>query len=186
LLAIITPFAFVYSPFIVGPFYSFCLLRYQAIYSGDVCKVKSHSKVSPDALLCIICHIVSVSYLTHSFGVTGIALWLAYMFGDGAVFVTFSQISHIPCMVEKWRPQAKNFQSWAAGQVEHSMNFAQDSTLAFYISFGLNFQVEHHLFPGISHDHYPRLAPKIEEVCKKHGVHYWTEPSLPKSMWMLF
>lgn len=66
------------------------------------------------------------------------------------------------------------------------MNFAQDSWLAFYISFGLNFQVEHHLFPGISHDHYPRLAPKFEEVCKKHGVHYWTEPSLPKSIWMLF
>jgi hypothetical protein len=65
LMAIVTPFAFVYSPFVVGPFYAFCLLRYQAIYSGDVCKVKSHSKVSPDAALCIIIHIACVSYLTY-------------------------------------------------------------------------------------------------------------------------
>ena len=66
------------------------------------------------------------------------------------------------------------------------MNFALGSELAFYISFGLNYQIEHHLFPGICHDHYTRLAPKVEHVCKKHGVHYWNEPSLLKSIWMLF
>jgi len=122
--AALVPFSFVYSPFIVGPYYAYNVLKHQAIFSGDVCKVKSHSKVSPDCFICIMCHLVSITYLTYYFGLTGIALWLVYMFGVGAVFVTFSQISHIPCMVEKWRPQAKNFKSWAAGQVEHSMNFA--------------------------------------------------------------
>jgi fatty acid desaturase len=76
--------------------------------------------------------------------------------------------------------------SWAAGQVEHSMNFAQSSQFAFYLSFGLNFQIEHHLFPGISHDHYEAIAPKIEDVCKKHNVEYWTEPSLTKAMGILY
>lgn len=109
LMSILTPFAFVYSPFIVGPWYAYCLLRHEAIFSGDVCKVKKHSNFSPDAVLCLLCHVAQISYLSYNFGLAGIALYFTYMFGVGAVFVTFSQISHIPCMVEKWRPQAKNF-----------------------------------------------------------------------------
>ena len=75
---------------------------------------------------------------------------------------------------------------WARFQVEHSMNFAPHSTLAFYISFGLNFQCEHHLFPSVSHDHLPRLAPKIRAVCAKHGVAYWSEPSLGGALGLLW
>jgi hypothetical protein len=67
------------------------------------------------------------------------ACWIIYLFGNGMLFMTFSQMSHIPCMTEKWRPMASKMKSWAAGQVEHSMNFAQDSSFAFYLSFGLNF-----------------------------------------------
>ena len=104
IVAALTPFAFVYSPFIVGPWYAYNVVMNQAIFSGDVCKVKSHSKVSPDAVLCLICHFVCNLYMVYYFGMTGLACWLTYLFGVGAVFVTFSQISHIPCMVEKWRP----------------------------------------------------------------------------------
>ena len=43
IMAMLVPISFVYSPFVVGPIYAFQLLKHQAIYSGDVCKVKSHS-----------------------------------------------------------------------------------------------------------------------------------------------
>merc|ERR1711991_95088 len=79
--------------------------------------------------------------------------------------------------------------SWAAGQTEHSMNFAMDSKFAFYISFALNFQIEHHLLPSLSHDHLPKIAPDIQRVRKKHGVRYWHEPSLGgalKELWKAF
>ena len=110
------------------------------------------------------------------------------MFGVGLVFVTFSQVSHIPCMVARWRPDYHDIvdRGWARFQVEHSMNFAPASTLAFYISFGLNFQCEHHLFPSISHDHLPLLAPRIRRVCEKHGVAYWSEPSLVGALKILW
>jgi len=104
MMAILVPFAYVYSPFVVGPIYAYSLLRHQAIFSGDTCKVKSHSSFSPDAVVCLLGHAFQFTYLSYNFGLTGIALYLTYMFGVGAIFVTFSQISHIPCMVEKWRP----------------------------------------------------------------------------------
>ena len=37
---------------------------------------------------------------------------------------------------------------------------------------GLNFQIEHHLFPRISHVNYPALSRLVEETCKEFGVRY--------------
>merc|ERR1711953_1420449 len=37
---------------------------------------------------------------------------------------------------------------------------------------GLNFQVEHHLFPRMSSAWYPYIAPTVRRICKKHGVKY--------------
>jgi linoleoyl-CoA desaturase len=43
--------------------------------------------------------------------------------------------------------------------------------LTWYLG-GLNYQIEHHLFPKISHIHYPRLAPIVERVCTEFRVRY--------------
>jgi acyl-lipid (7-3)-desaturase (Delta-4 desaturase) len=37
---------------------------------------------------------------------------------------------------------------------------------------GLNYQIEHHLFPRISHTHYAKIAPIVREFCKKKGIPY--------------
>jgi linoleoyl-CoA desaturase len=37
---------------------------------------------------------------------------------------------------------------------------------------GLNHQIEHHLFPDISHIHYPKIAKIIKETAKEYGVNY--------------
>jgi linoleoyl-CoA desaturase len=36
----------------------------------------------------------------------------------------------------------------------------------------LNFQVEHHLFPNISHIHYPKISKIVKDVCKEYNVTY--------------
>jgi linoleoyl-CoA desaturase len=43
---------------------------------------------------------------------------------------------------------------------------------------GLNFQVEHHLFPRISHVHYPAIAPIVKETAEEFGVPYQCNPTL--------
>lgn len=37
---------------------------------------------------------------------------------------------------------------------------------------GLNYQIEHHLFPRIHHSHYPKIAPIVKAFCKKHNIQY--------------
>ncbi|CAM9355820.1 unnamed protein product, partial [Choristocarpus tenellus] len=68
--------------------------------------------------------------------------------------------------------------SWAAEQVETSNNFCTGSWLWSLLSNGLNYQIEHHLFPGVNHQHLPLLAPVVRKTCKEHGVRYKSFPSM--------
>jgi len=43
---------------------------------------------------------------------------------------------------------------------------------------GLNFQIEHHLFPRVCHVNYPAISRIVEETCRDHGVKYAVHPSL--------
>ena len=59
---------------------------------------------------------------------------------------------------------------WVRHQLETTVDFAPRSRCLTWYLGGLNFQVEHHLFPRISHLHYPALAAIIRAVCDEHGV----------------
>ena len=37
---------------------------------------------------------------------------------------------------------------------------------------GLGFQIEHHLFPNVSHVHYQKLSPLVEQLCRQQGLPY--------------
>lgn len=62
--------------------------------------------------------------------------------------------------------------SWAARQAVSSNNFCLGSPLAFWLSNALNYQVEHHLFPGINHEHLPMISPVVRATCTEFGVPY--------------
>jgi linoleoyl-CoA desaturase len=67
---------------------------------------------------------------------------------------------------------------WAEHQVRSTVDFARSNRLLAWYLGGLNFQIEHHLFPGVCHVHYPALAPIVEETCRAHGIPYHAAPSL--------
>lgn len=67
--------------------------------------------------------------------------------------------------------------SWAKHQVETSVNFAPDNKLLSWYVGGLNFQIEHHLFPDVCHIHYPALSSIVESVCSDFGVRYASHPT---------
>jgi len=66
---------------------------------------------------------------------------------------------------------------WAVHQVLTTNNFATKSIIATWFMGGLNFQVEHHLFPKISHVHYPNINPILKRTCEKYGVKYSEMPT---------
>lgn len=61
---------------------------------------------------------------------------------------------------------------WAEQQIATSADFCHNSFFWTHFSGGLNYQVIHHLFPGIIHTHYPAIAPIVMRIAKKHGVKY--------------
>lgn len=61
---------------------------------------------------------------------------------------------------------------WAIHQLKTTANFATGNKLICWYVGGLNFQIEHHLFPKISHVHYPQISKIIKQACKEYGVEY--------------
>ncbi len=67
--------------------------------------------------------------------------------------------------------------SWAAHQVETTVNFARRNKLLSWYVGGLNYQIEHHLFPQICHLHYAALSERVEKVCREFGLRYMAHPT---------
>jgi linoleoyl-CoA desaturase len=61
---------------------------------------------------------------------------------------------------------------WAIHQIKTTANFATRNKLVSWLVGGLNFQIEHHLFPKISHVHYPAISKIIKKACEEYGIRY--------------
>jgi linoleoyl-CoA desaturase len=71
---------------------------------------------------------------------------------------------------------------WAIHQIKTTANFATNNRIVSWFLGGLNFQVEHHLFPKISHIHYPKIQPIVKSVCERFGVEYLDYPTMRASI----
>ena len=67
--------------------------------------------------------------------------------------------------------------AWAVHQVQTTVDFARGNRLLTWYAGGLNFQVEHHLFPRICHIHYPRLSEIVQAVSAEYAVRYTANAS---------
>lgn len=67
--------------------------------------------------------------------------------------------------------------AWAIHQVETTVDFARRSRMVAWLLGGLNFQIEHHLLPRISHIHFPALSEIVEDTCRKYGVKFNEHPT---------
>lgn len=69
--------------------------------------------------------------------------------------------------------------NWTIHQLNTTSNFAMKSMMASWFFGGLNYQIEHHLFPNICHIHYPKISPIIAKTAKEFGITY----NVNKTMW---
>ena len=68
---------------------------------------------------------------------------------------------------------------WAVHQAETTVDFARSSRVVTWLLGGLNFQIEHHLFPRICHVNYPALSRLVEETCRDFGIKYAEHALVP-------
>ena len=69
--------------------------------------------------------------------------------------------------------------NWAVHQLNTTVNFSRHNKLLSWYIGGLNFQVEHHLFPNICHVHYPQIAGIVKSTAEEFGIPYLEK----KSFW---
>jgi linoleoyl-CoA desaturase len=109
------------------------------------------------------------------------AFFLLGAFVLGVVLSTVFQLAHVVGDAENHAAEPGVQQmptGWAEHQVRTTVDFAPASRLLGWYVGGLNFQIEHHLFPAVCHVHYPALAGIVEETCLAHGVPYRAHPTL--------
>jgi linoleoyl-CoA desaturase len=106
--------------------------------------------------------------------------YLAMHLTAGIILGIIFQLAHLVEETSHALP-AKNGKfegGWWVHQMHTTANFdCENKLLTFYVG-GLNFQVEHHLFPRINSTHYPKIRPIVMEVAKKYGVPYNENPTL--------
>ena len=63
--------------------------------------------------------------------------------------------------------------NWAVHQLLTTANFANNSRLFSWFVGGLNYQIEHHLFPHICHVHYRHLSPIVKATAEEYNIPYY-------------
>lgn len=99
-------------------------------------------------------------------------MWAVCSFALGLALAIPFQLAHCVLEAQPVLPPTEERPEWAVHQVRATANFATTNRLLTWYLGGLNFQIEHHLFPSMSHIHYPRLSPIIRSVCDEFHVRY--------------
>lgn len=65
----------------------------------------------------------------------------------------------------------------ATHQLLTTANFANNNRILSWFAGGLNFQIEHHLFPNVCHIHHPAISKIVQQTAKEFGLPYHNTPT---------
>ena len=99
----------------------------------------------------------------------------AMHFVSGIILSFIFQLAHVIEETEFVKPSEDMTveNNWAIHQLLTTANFAKKSKMLSWYIGGLNYQVEHHLFPNICHVHYKNISKVIKETAQEYGVPYY-------------
>ena len=123
----------------------------------------------------ILSTILFVALPWYMLGGIATAIGLTVFFAVTGVFISVVfQLAHTVEHADFPMPDGdmKLENEWAVHQIETTSNFATRNPIVTWYCGGLNFQIEHHLFPKISHIHYPQLSKIVKQLCEEYGVTY--------------
>ena len=124
---------------------------------------------------------VAVPIWIHSWGpvLLGTLVVLAI---SGVVLGVVFQLAHVVSEADFCSVEDRSAARWHEWQVLASVDFCHgDGPVARAVTWycgGLNFQTEHHLFPGVPHPAYADIAPIVADTCAEFGIPYLVQPTL--------
>jgi linoleoyl-CoA desaturase len=161
---------------------------YKYNHTGGNKLVKPFSK--QDVLVLIaskVFYLLFIAVLPLS--ITDLTFWqwalgfLIMHFTAGLVLSTIFQLAHVVEGAEQPSPDEKGtvHNAWAIHQMQTTANFSCPPLLSWFIG-GLDFQIEHHLFPNVSHIHYRALSPIVQRTAEEYGIPYNNKESFPAAL----
>lgn len=101
-------------------------------------------------------------------------------FTAGFILTVVFQCAHIVENLEHdiVHEETKIQHSWAVHQILTTANFARNNRFLNWYLGGLNFQIEHHLFPHICHIHYTKISEIVKQTVEDFNLKYREFPNM--------
>lgn len=92
----------------------------------------------------------------------------------GLILSTVFQLAHVTDGVDVVSNEElkQEKRGWAEHQLLETANFATQNKWVSFLLGGLNFQIEHHIFPTISHVHYKDISKIVKQTAKEFKIPY--------------
>lgn len=107
--------------------------------------------------------------------------WWQYLIGfltahmtAGVILGVIFQLAHVVEETDHPQQNEQGFieNAWFTHQMETTNNFARSNRFLNWYIGGLNYQIEHHLFPRVCSIHYEAISPIVEATARKYGIVY--------------
>ena len=105
--------------------------------------------------------------------------WFMMHFTAGLILACIFQTAHVVPSTKFPKPDENNEikNDFAVHQMLTTANFApKNRILSWYIG-GLNYQIEHHLFPSMSHVHHKKVSKIVKSTALEFGLPYNSQPT---------
>lgn len=124
--------------------------------------------------------VIGLPVLFSGFGWGAVLLGFFIMhFTAGLALSCIFQLAHVMEEAQFPAPDDNNKMenNWAEHQLLNTINFSPRSRIMSWFIGGLNYQIEHHLFPKICHVHYPMLSKIVRQTALNYGLPYREQPT---------
>lgn len=136
-----------------------------------------------------------IGWLAIPYWVLGIAFWKILLgffvmhYTAGLILSLIFQLAHViedtHMPLPKLMPD-KMEHSWAIHQLFTTANFSPKNRWINWYVGGLNFQIEHHIFPHISHIHYQKIAKILKKTAEEFNLPYYEYKSTRSALFSHF
>jgi len=155
--------------------------RQLKLYNTEGLTEKNGFDAAKESKIMIVSKVIYFSYMLVLPVLLGVAWWqvllgfLVLHFVAGLLITVVFQLAHVvegpSHLTAVNEDQMEN--TWAIHQLFTTANFSTKNKFITWFVGGLNFQIEHHLFPHICHIHYPNIAKIVRETVQEFNLPYY-------------
>lgn len=150
-------------------------------YNKNGMTEQSGFKPSRETVIMVMTKVLYFFYIIALPIILGISWWVVLLgfvlmhMVAGLLITTIFQLAHVvegPTHHEP-HPSGTMENTWAIHQLETTANFAKNNPVISWFAGGLNYQIEHHLFPHICHIHYKHISKIVKETAQEFELPYY-------------